>query len=200
MKYAIVESGGKQYKAVEGGTIDVDRLKLEAGKQINLENVLLVSNGDTAIVGTPMVKGAKIKATVVEEFKGPKVIIFKYHPRKRYRVKRGHRQWYTRLQIETISGLPASEKKTEAAEKEAEKPKAKAAAKKTEKPASRPLSELDLNKGTLDALANAGVKTTAQFLKQLAQGDKAVLAIEGFGAKGLEDVKKALQEAGYELP
>jgi large subunit ribosomal protein L21 len=103
MKYAIVESGGKQYKAVEGGFIEVDRLPVEAGESIELDKVLLVADGDQVTIGTPTVEGAKIKATVVDHVKGPKLIIFKYRPKKRYRVKTGHRQQYTRLQIVEIS-------------------------------------------------------------------------------------------------
>lgn len=110
MKYAIVESGGKQYKAIEGGLIEVDRLNLEAGKKITLGDILLISDDGAVTVGTPTVAGAKVTATVVEEFKGPKIIIYKYHPRKRYRLKKGHRQWYTRLQVEKIAVKAASKK------------------------------------------------------------------------------------------
>ena len=102
MKYAIVESGGKQYKAVEGGMIDVDRLAVEEGTSIDLERVLMVVDGEEYTVGTPEVAGVKVKATVASHFKGPKIIIFKYHPKKRYRLKKGHRQQYTRLAIEKI--------------------------------------------------------------------------------------------------
>ena len=125
MKYAIVESGGKQYKAIEGGQIEVDRLNLETGKKVTLEDVLLVSDDGKITVGTPVVEGAKISATVVEEFKGPKVLIYKYHPRKRYRLKKGHRQWYTRLQIEKIAVKAAKQSK---AKKETEEPAVEAAA------------------------------------------------------------------------
>jgi large subunit ribosomal protein L21 len=102
MKYAIVESGGKQYKAVEGGMIEVDRLVDEEGTKIDLERVLMVVDGDNYTVGTPEVDGVKVKATIDAHFKGPKIIVFKYHPKKRYRLKKGHRQQYTRLAIEKI--------------------------------------------------------------------------------------------------
>ena len=100
--YAIVESGGKQYKAVPGATIEVDRLQAEEGAQIDLDQVLLVSDGEEIQVGTPIVDGASVKATVVEHFKGRKIIVFKYIPRERYRRKQGHRQQYTRLQIDEV--------------------------------------------------------------------------------------------------
>jgi large subunit ribosomal protein L21 len=102
MKYAILEDGGKQYKAVEGGTIEVDRYSSEVGEQVDLERVLLVAEDGEVIVGTPTVAGVKVQATVVAQIKGPKVITFKYTPKKRYRVKKGHRQQYTRLQIDSI--------------------------------------------------------------------------------------------------
>ncbi|HSQ27650.1 MAG TPA: 50S ribosomal protein L21 [Anaerolineales bacterium] len=103
MKYAIVEDGGKQYKAVEGGTIEVDRFSAEIGEQVDLERVLLFVDGEQVSVGTPVVEGVKIQATVVAQIKGPKLIVFRYKPKKRIRVKTGHRQKYTRLQIDTIA-------------------------------------------------------------------------------------------------
>lgn len=102
MKYAIIESGGKQYKAIEGATIEVDLLPVEPGQQVELPAVLLLVDDDSVSVGTPMVNGARINATVVGEVKGPKVIVFKYRPKKRYRVKTGHRQKYTKLKIDSI--------------------------------------------------------------------------------------------------
>jgi large subunit ribosomal protein L21 len=103
MKYAIVEDGGKQYKAVEGGLLDVDRFPAEAGEQIDLERVLLIANDGEISVGNPLVAGAKVQATVVSQVKGPKLIVFKYKPKKRYRVKTGHRQQYTRIQVDSIT-------------------------------------------------------------------------------------------------
>jgi large subunit ribosomal protein L21 len=103
MKYAIVEDGGKQYKAVEGETIEVDHFDSEIGDQLDLERVLLIVDEENIQIGTPLVEGAKVQATVVSQVKGPKVIVFRYKPKKRYRVKTGHRQKYTRLQIDSIS-------------------------------------------------------------------------------------------------
>ncbi len=103
MKYAIVESGGKQYKAVEGGKIEVDLLPIEPGKKIDLNLVLLLVDGDKIKVGTPTVAGANVAAKVVEHIKGEKLTVFKYRPKKRIRVKTGHRQKYTLLQIEKIT-------------------------------------------------------------------------------------------------
>ena len=102
MKYAILEDGGKQYRAVEGKTIDVDLYDSPVGEQIDLDRVLLVADGDQVAIGAPYVPGAKIEATVVDHVKGPKVVVFKYKPKERYRRKTGHRQHYTRLRIDSI--------------------------------------------------------------------------------------------------
>jgi len=102
MKYAVIESGGKQYRAVEGATIEVDRLPVEAGQQVSLDTVLLLVNEDTVSVGVPVLTDVSVKATVVEHTKGPKIVVFKYRPKKRIRVKTGHRQQYTCLKVESI--------------------------------------------------------------------------------------------------
>jgi large subunit ribosomal protein L21 len=102
MKYAIVEDGGKQFRAVEGGTIEVDRYPSEVGDQIDLDRVLLVADGSEVTIGTPTISGARVQATVISQVKGPKIVVFKYKPKIRYRVKKGHRQQYTRLKIDAI--------------------------------------------------------------------------------------------------
>jgi large subunit ribosomal protein L21 len=101
--YAVVEIYGKQYRAEQGATLTVDRFDAEKGAVISLNKVLLLS-GDTVKVGTPYVAGATIKATVQEEVKGDKIVIFKYKPKKDYRRKTGHRQRYTVLKVEEILG------------------------------------------------------------------------------------------------
>jgi large subunit ribosomal protein L21 len=103
MKYAIVEDGGKQYKAVVGESIEVDRYPLEIGEEIDMDRVLLISDGETVKVGTPFIKGAKIQATVVEHLKGPKIVVFKYMAKERIRTKTGHRQQYTRVRVDAIA-------------------------------------------------------------------------------------------------
>jgi large subunit ribosomal protein L21 len=128
MRYAIIESGGKQYRAVEGTAIEVDRLAAEKGKQIELERILLMADGDEFMVGTPTVGGIQVKATVLDHFRGEKVFRFKYSPKKRIRVRGGHRQQYTRLMVDFI-GKPGEDRKVEKAEA---KP---VAARKAEKPA-----------------------------------------------------------------
>ncbi len=112
MRIAIVESGGKQYRVAEGSTIDVDRLAFEVGKKFDFERVLLMADDDVIMVGTPTVSEITVSATVVDHVKGPKVISFKYRPKKRIRVKGGHRHFYTRLMIDFI-GKPGEERKVE---------------------------------------------------------------------------------------
>ena len=114
MRYAIVESGGKQYKAVEGQAIEVDRLADKEGAQLDLK-VLLMADGDDVMIGTPTVSGIQIKATVVNHVRGEKVFRFKYSPKKRIRVRGGHRQQYTRLMVDFI-GKPGETRKVEKAE------------------------------------------------------------------------------------
>ncbi len=115
MRFAIVESGGKQYRAVEGRTIEVDRLPVDAGKKFDVERVLLMADGDDVLVGTPTVSDILVKVTVVDHIKGPKLDRFKYRPKKRIRVRGGHRQQYTRLLVDFI-GRPGEERKVEKAE------------------------------------------------------------------------------------
>lgn len=102
MKFVIVEEGGKQYRAAEGDMIEVDRLPNEVGENLTLEDVLLSVDDGNVTVGTPVIAGAKVQAKVLDHFKGRKILVFKYRPKQRYRVKTGHRQQYTRLLIESI--------------------------------------------------------------------------------------------------
>jgi large subunit ribosomal protein L21 len=100
--YAVVKSGGRQYRAGVGDTILVERLSVEVGQQLELDEVLLLAGDEQVKIGQPNVNGAKVLATVVTQEKGPKIRIFKYHPRKRYRRRAGHRQHYTRLRVDEI--------------------------------------------------------------------------------------------------
>jgi large subunit ribosomal protein L21 len=100
--YAIVETGGKQYKVAPGQKIDVDRLAVAEGEDIELSKVLLIADGKDTVIGNPTIYGAKVVATCLSEGKGDKVIVFKYKPKVRYRRKTGHRQLYARLEIREI--------------------------------------------------------------------------------------------------
>ena len=100
--YAIIETGGKQYKVTPGETIDVERLDVAEGNTVELDRVLLIVDGDRVNVGTPTIDGAKVVATSQGEGRTRKIIVFKYKPKVRYRKKTGHRQFYTRLAIDKI--------------------------------------------------------------------------------------------------
>src|SRR5919108_1895045 len=115
MRFAIVESGGKQYRAVEGRTIEVDRLPVDTGNKFDFEHVLLMGDGDDVLVGTPTVSDILVKVTVLDHVKGPKIDRFKYRPKKRIRVRGGHRQQFTRLLVDFI-GRPDEEREVKKAE------------------------------------------------------------------------------------
>lgn len=100
---AVIRSGSRQYIATEGETVLVERLPVEVGAQVTFDEVLMVADGEKSSVGKPLVKGASVVATVVEQAKGPKLKVFHYTPKKRYRKLTGHRQQYTRLRVEKIS-------------------------------------------------------------------------------------------------
>jgi large subunit ribosomal protein L21 len=104
--YAVVETGGKQYKVSEGDVLSVERLPASEGDKVVLDKVLFYSDENDTKVGTPYIEGAKVEADVVENGKGKKVIIFKFKSKKNYRKKQGHRQPYTMLKITSI-GLNA---------------------------------------------------------------------------------------------
>lgn len=102
--YALVEYKGKQYKAEKGALLQVDKIDAEKGAKIDMENVLLVSDGDKVTVGTPYVGGAKVKVVVEDSFKDKKVIVFKFKSKKDYHRTIGHRQQYTNVRVEEIVG------------------------------------------------------------------------------------------------
>jgi large subunit ribosomal protein L21 len=102
--YAIIETGGKQYRVQEGDTLFVEKLDVTQGDTIEFDKVLVLSKDGQLTVGSPAVNGATVSATVVENGKGPKVIVFKYKAKKDYRKKQGHRQPYTKVKIQNING------------------------------------------------------------------------------------------------
>jgi len=112
MRYAIIDSGGKQYRVVEGRTIEVDRLPVEKGDKFGFERVLFMADGEDFLIGTPDLDGIEVEVTVVDHVKGPKIDRFKYRPKKRIRVRGGHRVQYTLLMVDFI-GKPGEERKVE---------------------------------------------------------------------------------------
>lgn len=101
--YAVVETGGKQYKVEVGQTVDVEVLPAEVGATVELGRVLMVSTDDGLQVGNPIVEGAKVTADVVHHGRGKKIIVFRYKSKTRYRKKTGHRQNYTRVAVKDIA-------------------------------------------------------------------------------------------------
>ncbi|MBL8134943.1 MAG: 50S ribosomal protein L21 [Anaerolineae bacterium] len=101
--YAVVRVGGRQYRVETGSIIDVERMPNVVDDKLALNDVLLVADGDATVIGQPTVSGASVAATVVAQFRAAKVIVFKYRQRTKFRRKRGHRHYYTRLRIDGIS-------------------------------------------------------------------------------------------------
>jgi len=101
--YAIIRSGGHQYRAEIGAQIDVEKLPFDVDQKIDITEVLLVGDGENTVIGQPLVEGATVKATVVDQFRGEKIIVFHYRQRNNLRKTNGHRQYYTRLRIDEIN-------------------------------------------------------------------------------------------------
>ncbi len=102
--YAIIATGGKQYKVSEGDIITIEKLGVEAGETVTFDQVLAVNNDSKLVVGDPTVKGATVSASVVKEGRGKKVIVYKYKRKTGYHKKNGHRQAFTQVKIEKING------------------------------------------------------------------------------------------------
>jgi large subunit ribosomal protein L21 len=131
--YAVIETGGKQYRVEVGTELEVELLDVEPGESLNVERVLLVADGDTAVIGRPLVGNASVAAEVVRRDRGVKTISFKYRPKARRRVKKGHRQELSILRISDIvlGGKSAAAEKAEADKaRQAERAKLEEAAKK----------------------------------------------------------------------
>jgi len=100
--YAIIETGGKQYRVEPGKILTVEKLNADVGSQVDIETVLAAKNEAMFKVGQPYVQGARVRATVLEHGKGRKIVVFKYKPKKNYKKKQGHRQPFTRIRIDEI--------------------------------------------------------------------------------------------------
>ena len=126
--YAVVSSGGKQYRVEAGSTLTLERLDGEPGASFTFDRVLLIGDGEDVTVGTPVVPGASVSATVLGQALGPKLVIFKFKQKVKYRRRTGHRQHLTRVRIDEIHPT-AAHKAAAPAEKEAPSPEAKPKAK-----------------------------------------------------------------------
>jgi large subunit ribosomal protein L21 len=129
--YAVVSSGGKQYRVEAGSTLTLERLDGEPGASITFDRVLLIGDGDDVTIGTPVVAGASVSGTVLGDELGPKLVIFKFKQKVKYRRRTGHRQHLTRVRIDTINPTQAkkagTKAKADAAEGTTEGPARKAA-------------------------------------------------------------------------
>lgn len=190
--YAIIETGGKQYRVSAGQSIEVDRIPAGVGETLEIGSVLLVAGDGDIVVGRPLVEGAKVRATVVEQGRGRKISVFKFRSGNRYQRKQGHRQAYTKLRIEGI--LRAGVDDEQPAEKEAvERPKA-AIAGETVAEVPIPIEELGLSARITGALRAGGIETVEDVLKK---DDEELLAVRGFGPKSLEEVRASLKGKGF---
>jgi large subunit ribosomal protein L21 len=101
--YAVIKTGGKQYRVAQGDILEVEKLPGGIGDSVTFEEVLLVADGENVQIGQPVVEGASVAAKITGQHKADKILVFRYRPKKRIRVRRGHRQQLTRIQIESIS-------------------------------------------------------------------------------------------------
>ena len=167
--YAIVEIAGQQFKVEKDQKLFVHRLDSKEGSKVTFDNVLLLANGDKISVGAPAIDGAQVGVKVLKHFKGNKVIVFKKKRRKGYRVKNGHRQALTEIQVENI--LASGAKKTKSVEKAVAKPvkTEPKPAKKVEKSKTIEKENVDLSKLTVavlkDMAKNKGVKGISSMKK-----------------------------------
>ncbi|MDB9874157.1 50S ribosomal protein L21 [Flavobacteriaceae bacterium] len=178
--YAIVEIAGHQFKVEKDQKVFVNRLQTEEGKKVNFDNVLLLADGSKVTVGAPAIDGAQVGAKVLKHLKGDKVIVFKKKRRKGYRVKNGHRQALTEIQIESI--VASGAKKAAPAKAAAPKAEAKPVAKKE---VSKPAAKAAAPKA--EAAQDLSAMTVAQ-LKELAKAK----GISGISAMKKSDLISAL--------
>jgi large subunit ribosomal protein L21 len=183
--YAVIETGGKQYKVSVGQSVDVGKLPGGIGETVDIEKVLLLADDSEVVVGRPTVDGARVRTTVLEQGRHPKLVVFKFRSGNRYQRKGGHRQGYTRLRIEEIV-REGEEKKRSAAVKRREP---EIVAERT--PVA--IDELDLPSRVIGALRTAGIEDVEDLLSK---SDEELLSIRGFGAKALEQVRTSLKARG----
>lgn len=165
--YAVVETGGKQYRVAVGDKLMVEKLDVEEGANIELDRVLMVCNQGDVEVGTPVLNGTAVEAKVLKQGRGEKIKVFKFKRRKKYRKTQGHRQSFTQLEILSIGGAKPAAKKEEAkAEKKTEKKAEKKAARPATKKAATEgdkLTEINGIGPVIETkLKDAGVTTFAQ--------------------------------------
>lgn len=190
--YAVIKTGGKQYKVSVGQSIEVERLPTAVGQTVEINNVLLLADNGEVVVGKPTVDGVKVLATVLGHDRGRRIIVFKFKRGNRYHRKHGHRQNYTRLRIEEIVRAGV-ERKRPARREVGEEPK-EAAVEEGRKRAPAPIDELGLPARVAGTLKGAGIESVEDLLRK---DEEELLGLRGFGAKSLEQVRASLKTKGF---
>ncbi|WP_442784350.1 MULTISPECIES: 50S ribosomal protein L21 [unclassified Cocleimonas] len=188
--YAVIKTGGKQYRVEPGNVLKVESLDAEVGATVNFEEVLMIADGDDVTVGTPTIASAKVVAEVIAHGRAKKVEIVKFRRRKHHQKRTGHRQNFTQIQIQNINGKGAPAKKAKAATKDTD-------AETTEKPAKKAAAKPAAKKETAEkkpaAKKAAPKKSTAKddLTKIEGVGPKAAEALVAAGLVTFADVAKA---------
>ena len=164
--YAVIKSGGKQYKVAKDDVITVEKLPLEKGKKVNITEVLLISEKGKPVVGNPLVKGASVDAEVIDQIRAKKIIVFKKKRRKNYRRKIGHKQNLTSIKITAINT-----KKTKTAEKKATKSTSKTGTETSTKAKASPVKKKTAEKKVEDKTKTATTKKKTS-VKATSKGKK----------------------------
>lgn len=195
--YAVVRTGGKQYRVQEGGTLTVDRLPGEPGERIELRDVLVMGDGADVTVGAPVIDGARVVGTISEQGRGPKVVVFRYKAKTRSRKKTGHRRAFTRVLIEDILAPgqePKPKEQPKAAEPETAEeapPKRRRARKKAEPAAAEPA----------EATETAQPEAEAETSAEAAQPEATAEAAQPETAEATEpEVEQQASEEATEKP
>ncbi len=182
--YAVIETGGKQYRVEVGSEIEVERLDVEPGQTLEMDRVLLVADGDETTIGHPLVDAAHVSASVLRQDRGDKVVVFKYRPKARRRVKHGHRQELTVLRVaDIVHGRRSALQLAEAARTERERLEAAAA----EEAAAQAAADKALAEKLAQARATGSGDATAS--------SETAAAGEGDGATGADETAGRMQKA-----
>lgn len=199
--YAVIETGGKQYRVELGSELAVERLEGTPGDTISFERVLLVADGDKASIGTPVVDDALVTASLVRHDRGDKVIVFKYRPKARHRAKNGHRQEQTVVRVADIrfAGRSAADE-AQVEQKEASKAKAKAAAEAQKKAAADQALAAKLEREAADRAAEAKAKAEPMATTKAKGAKKAAPKTTKTGAAAKPAAKAAPKKAAPAKP
>lgn len=199
--YAVIETGGKQYRVELGSEFAVERLEGAPGDTIKFDRVLLVADGDKASVGTPVVDDALVTASLVRQDRGEKIIVFKYRPKARHRAKNGHRQEQTIVRIADITlGGRSAASEAEVEQKEASKAKAKAAAEADKKAAADQALAAKLEKDAKAKAAEKAADAEAKTETKAAPKAKAAATSKASAPKAAKPAAKKTEAAPAKKP